>query len=299
MKWMSFLFVIIISCVNVPTEENPDVQTELTVKHAIDDLTFELGKTSHEIDLSDIFYFENKPDSTIRIEIDSVTNTSFLSAKLSTNILHINVLSSDTGSCKIVLKAEKDEHRVRESFTFSIIRNMSEQYISEGITAYKKKDYTESSRLFKAALQLNDSRYLDLIHTGMGFNYIKLNKLDSALMSFKNGVTYTKSTYLNDIKMGLSILYYSYSKKYDLSVKYGLEVLVSNANYMHSFDSALDAKDIKLTIALSQFSLKQFIPCYEMIKQLDSSYTTNTTATDFIYQLDLKLQALIKEINET
>lgn len=290
-------FFLFISCTSVIEEPSKD-DGRISINGTLADLVFEKGIESHSIDLNNLFLFEGTADNNVVITIDSAVNNNLLNATISNNTLLITFKKDSTGFSRIVLKASKTDSEKEIGFKISITDIVSEENIINATNLYKLASYESAKTLFEEIIALNDSRYLASAYLGLGFTELKLGDLERSFSLFEYGSTaFQSSDEYHGFKAGLSFLNFSYKKNYASAIQLGLEVLLNNSTFELELDSSIDYLDVRLNVALSQFALKEFIPCYDSIRELDSSFQMSSSDEKFIYKLDQKLQTLISEIH--
>ena len=298
MNYIKLIVVVfIISCATVIEDPTKD-DGRITINIALSDVEFEKGISEFSIDLANVFHFEGISDQSIVLSIDSAVNTNLLTASIEDNHLMLLFKSDSTGFSRIVLKAAKLGSEKTLSFKLTINSIPSENKLFDAMNYYTLGSYESAKILFEEMISINDSRYVSFAYLGLGFTQLKLGDLSSTYSLFEYGAeNFQSSEEYQGFKSGLSFLNYSYKKNYSLAIQLGLEVLLNDSKFRLNFDKSIDYLDIRLNVALSQFALKDFIPCYDSIKEIDSAFQLSANDPQFIYKLDQKLQSLISEIH--
>lgn len=181
--------------------------------------------------------------------------------------------------------------------------NSSEnEQLKSGFDKFKKGNYFDAITEFEKKLIEFDSipKVKAEVLVGLGFSRMRsadgdLSTLTTSLQNFKDA--YFADNNNIDARAGLCLVAPIAEKNYSYSVTHGEALLAQDASYKFAHDSSLNYKDIQLQVAMSYFNSKNFTKCYEMIKKVNSSFSTSTSAADFVHQLSIELERLVQKHN--
>jgi tetratricopeptide (TPR) repeat protein len=169
-----------------------------------------------------------------------------------------------------------------------------EKSLNSGNSSFSGKDYQTAYNQFLQSLsESKDSEITFKATVGIAFTSLRLKNYDDANNYFTDAWK-LDSTNL-DVKAGLSLLSYSYDKEYSKVLSLS-EDFLNQKTYVFYLDGTLNANDVILLRALSQFELKDFTACFTTISiDLDKTLDFQSGDTELVKKLLKKLEELIVE----
>lgn len=256
-----------------------NIQTYLNAE----DTTFSIG---------DLF---TDPDGDVLSYTVNTSNAARITAQINGTDVHVSYKEGIFGTEKLTIKAIASGLFVMKEITITIIDN-SASILSDASIAFQNEEYEEAIRLF-TQLKNHETESVALkSYVGLGYSYMRKGVYASAKSAFIEGLSKQASEGKNDVKAGLAFLEYSVFDQYQNAVNYCLDVLQSSNAFEMMYDTTINHKDVRLTLAQSYFQLKQYSDCLEQVKQLGKLQNTNDSDSELTEKLLHALKTLSEEL---
>ena len=178
----------------------------------------------------------------------------------------------------------------------TISNKTPEEILNDGINTFKTGNYEEAIITFNELI-LNES--VDIkksAYTGLAFAQMRIDKHEDSYASFKLGQSIESDSAKNDILSGLCFLEFSLKLNFQQAIILGNTLIENDNQFSMIFDSEINLKDIRLTIAQSYFALNNYSDCLKEVQLLGKLLDAKISDITIEERLLNSLRILIEEI---
>lgn len=255
---------------------------------ALSGFSANLNHADTVISLIDVFTDE---DGDVFSYIASSSNTSVITTAVSGSDLTLSFVAGAFGTADISVTASANGVTVNDSFTITVNDNSS-SILTDAETSFSSGNYTEAIEHFEQLITHSDNDVKADAYTGLGYSLMRTESISDAYDRFKSGVELGETTSTNDVKSGLCFLELTLKDDFNTAITLGKEILASTSGFQMKYDSNIDHKDIRLTVAQSYFGLNDYEKCLVEVQALGKM--ANDSATDL--DIETKLLSVLKEL---
>ncbi|MFQ5636369.1 MAG: tetratricopeptide repeat protein [bacterium] len=163
------------------------------------------------------------------------------------------------------------------------------ELVDEGWAAF------ESGNFQRAAVKFDSAKTLDSIfaeaYNGAGWAHGRLTEFEQASEDFKVAVGLKES--LIEAHAGASFAYHA-ANRFEQSISEALFTLEAEPHFIFSHDTTVDSMDIRVTLALSYFSIADFANAAEQMDIVDPFNRPHSTNPD---ELIREIMRFFQQIN--
>lgn len=266
-----------------------------TVLAPIEDISVDLNQANKVIDLSKVF--TDKDGDALEFVVEANSDENKVTATITGMNLTIVYKEWESGVVTIKVGAYAKGKMVEDEFKITITDN-STALVSAAGTAFTSGNYASAIASFT---QLTNHKMNDVkakAFVGLGFSQMRMTSadLDASYTAFSSGIALGTTGNINDLKAGLSFLEYSYKNNYTLAKTLASEVLVGSPDFEMLYDSKVNHKDVRLTLAQSYLDLIKYADCLTEVKALGKLSGTSATDSDLKAKLLVALGELATEL---
>ena len=283
------LVVLAVACKKTIVSNN-DIR-EIT--GSIKDINDEEGVGQYVYVLDDIYKIKDEPNVLPENEVYANSNPVLLSAEITNRILYVKINAGQTGTGQVKIRSRSGSVYRDDDFKVTITSISATEAMTRAVDYFKSAEYALAESHFALVIAKNATASLSDAYMGLGFSRMRLGK-DEENYGYNDLKTSRGLNPSNvDAIAGLSLLDYAINEDYNKAISYGRETLNKSAEFVFRYDENLDKNDIRLNIALSQYASQLYDDCLATIQQLDASFITDPSASDYKTQLFEKLQELV------
>lgn len=159
----------------------------------------------------------------------------------------------------------------------------AEDLNTDALSLISAGSYEDAAIKYQEIIELGETDFLEVATIGLAFCDMKTGNSSEA----KSQLVLALSTYPSNIdaKALLSLINYAISSNtvtYEEAYTYGAAVIAANSSFVSSYTTAINDKDIRLTMALSKFRLGELVAAYNIVSDIAGvTPGFDTNASDF------------------
>lgn len=184
--------------------------------------------------------------------------------------------------------------------TLFLLAHCSEQGVSpnlkeaseltaEGWQAFENGEYGMAAAKFDSAIQ-SDANFVDA-YNGAGWAYSRLEEFNLALNKFETALS--KTADLIEAQAGTVLLFHVLNR-FEEAIEAALALLEVAPNFMFSHDPAIDSLDIRITLAISFYSVGDFARSAGQMDIIDPDNKPHSTEPDGLIKEIMRFFGLIR-----
>lgn len=150
---------------------------------------------------------------------------------------------------------------------------------AEGWTAFEAGDFDLAAAKFDSA-QNSDPNFVDA-HNGAGWTHARLGNFAISAENFEAALN--RNGNLIEARAGASLTYHALNQ-FEHAISEAIATLLASPNFMFSHDASVDALDIRITLALSYFSVGEFANAAMQMDIIDPQQSPHSTQPDQLIQ---------------
>ncbi|MFQ5825121.1 MAG: tetratricopeptide repeat protein [bacterium] len=156
--------------------------------------------------------------------------------------------------------------------TAPVLRS-AEELTEEGWQAFESDNFALAATKFDSAV-ISDANFVDAYH-GAGWSYGRLGEFLKANENFEKAIELDST--LIEAHAGASLVFHALNRFLD-SIEEANITLDAEPDFVFSHDPSVDALDIRITLALSYYSIADFVNAaaqMDIIDPVNSPHSTN------------------------
>ena len=255
---------------------NVGAKTDISpvIANALADISINLNHADTVISVTDVFSDADGDSFTYSV---TSSNTDLVTSTISGANLSISYTSGSFGESTISVTATATANGKTVTDNFLItVKNNSTSILTDAEVQFSDGNYTEAIAYFKQLLNHSDNKVKADAYAGLGYSLMRTESISNAYTRFTEGLENAEST--NDLKSGLCFLEFSFKDNYTSAITLGNEILTTNSSFEMKYDSTVNHKDIRLTVAQSYFALNDYSNCLTHVQTLGK--LTNSSPSD-------------------
>ncbi|MFQ5865039.1 MAG: tetratricopeptide repeat protein [bacterium] len=158
--------------------------------------------------------------------------------------------------------------------TSPVLRS-AEELTEEGWQAFESGDFALAVTKFDSAV-ISDSNFVDAFN-GAGWSYAQLGEFSTAIEKFETAIALDSN--LIEVHAGASLVYHALNQFIE-SINEANITLETEPEFVFSHDPSINALDIRITLALSYFSIADFINAAIQMDIIDPVNSPHSTDPD-------------------
>lgn len=160
---------------------------------------------------------------------------------------------------------------------------------AEGWSAFEAGDFELAASKFDSA-QISDPNFVEA-YNGAGWTYARLDDFEKSALNFENAIA--RNANHIEAHAGASLTYHVLNRFED-AINAANIALAAAPNFIFSHDHSIDALDIRITLALSYFSIGDFINAAAQMDIIDPQGSPHSTHPDELIQEIMRFFGLIR-----
>lgn len=164
-----------------------------------------------------------------------------------------------------------------------------EELTEEGWQAFEGGDFALAATKFDSAV-ISDSNFVEA-YNGAGWSYAELGEFSTAIVRFEKAIALDSS--LIEAHAGASLVYHALNQ-FSESINEAIITLDAEPDFVFSHDPSIDALDIRITLALSYYSVADFVNAAAQMDIIDPVNSPHSTAPDELIREIMRLFGQIR-----
>ncbi|MFQ5752388.1 MAG: tetratricopeptide repeat protein [bacterium] len=164
-----------------------------------------------------------------------------------------------------------------------------DELTAEGWVAFEGGDFSLAAAKFDSAI-VSDSNFVDAFN-GAGWAYGRLALFDTASVRFERAIKLAPN--LVEAHAGATLIFHVLNRFTD-AIAEAISTLEAEPAFVFSHDSSIDALDVRITLALSYFSIADFVNAAAQMDIIDPANGPHSTVPEELIQEIMRFFQLIR-----